>query len=520
LKPPILEKTIDAAVNEGVKSIFFFAGCPPLGNKKEIVRLAEPVLTNRDVEELLRSTVSTLQYDTFERERELDYGFSLEGRGRFRVNAFYRSGLLGMVLRPIPSRVPPFETLGLPVALKEFTREIWGLVLITGPTGSGKSTTLASLIDLINEGRSCHIVTVEDPIEFVYTPARSIVSQREVGKDTLSFLDALKRLFREDADVVLIGEIRDRESMTAAIELAETGHLVFATLHTTSAFQTINRVLDLFSEEERARAQNQLSVVLKGIISQRLLNRRDGAGFACACEVMKASQTVRNLVRSDKVHQINSVMDIAGKEGMILMDDALFDLYAGGLVYLEEVLAHSSGGGAFRERLAAVRGGKLKITDRRQGSSGAMDSTVYVADFRQHQLINFDSSGLLLIREGALVFRALAATTGRLFFIADYTILNGRQDPFVLGPLFSVSYKVSASMAEKEMYSFSLRVTGRAGEDLDIPGPQSLIGDGAWHTLEVTVPEGLRGKEVRYYMLLFDSVLSEIVIGDIRFKRW
>jgi twitching motility protein PilT len=519
LKPPILARTVEAALSKGVKSIFFFAGCPPLGNRRDIMRLGEPVLANRDVEEALRSTSSALQYAAFEREKELDYGFSLEGLGRFRVNAFRRRGSLGMVIRPIPNSAPPFETLNLPAAIKEFTSEKDGLVLVTGPAGSGKSTTLASLIDLINRERSCHIVTVEDPIEFVYTPARSIISQREVGKDTLSFSHALKRLLREDADVVLIGEIRDRESMRAAIEMAETGQLVFATLHTSSAFQTINRVLDFFSEGERRQMQSQVSEVLRGIVSQRLLVRSDGAGFVCACEIMKASRSLKNLIRTDKVHQINSILDISGKEGMVSMDDALLDLYRKGLADLEDVYSHSSGGRGFQDKLALITGERPRVTVGTRVLSSAPDRTVYVVDFRQDQLGNLDSSGMLLVSASGLVFRASGEPTGGFHFIADYAILKGKQDLFTMGSLFRVSYKSVGSGALKKAYPFYLRVVGIGKEDFEIPVQLGLIGDGNWYTLDVAIPEAFHGKEVRSFMLLFDSALSEIVFSDIRFLR-
>ena len=517
MNPITLAATVEAGIKEGVKTIFLFAGCPPLGNRRDIVTLSGSILENEDIADILRSTASDDQFRAFEEEKELDYSYALEGLGRFRMNAFQRMGSLGVVMRPIPAHVPAFETLHLPAVLRELTREGPGLVLVTGPTGSGKSTTMASLIDIINRERACHIVTIEDPIEFVFKPAKSIVSQREIGKDTKSFASALKRLPREDPDVVLIGEIRDKETMKAAIQVAETGHLVFATLHTSSAFQTVNRILDFFSEGEREQMRSQVSMTLKAIVSQRLLQRPDGMGFVCACEFMKATRAVKNLILTNRVHEINSILDISKKEGMISMDDALLDLYKNGLADMEEAVSYSSKGAAFLEKLRTTPAQRPHVAEGRRPASTAKGKVIYKADFSMEQLGNFDASGRLSVNPAGLLFKDTDETWGDSHFIADYSILNGRRDAFALGSVFHISYQVLGFREEKRLYTFFLRVVAEKREEAEVPVELGLIKDGAWHSLDVPMPAALRGKHVRYYMLLFDSALTEIVFSDIHF---
>lgn len=512
-----LATTVEAGIKEGVKNIFLLAGCPPLGNKREIITLGDSILENEDIEGILRSTASEEQFWAFEAEKELDYSYALEGLGRFRMNAFQRMGSLGIVMRPIPARVPAFETLHLPPVLRDITKEVAGLVLVTGPTGSGKSTTMASLIDIINRERACHIVTIEDPIEFVFKPVKSVVSQREIGKDTRSFGNALKRLPREDPDVVLIGEIRDKETMKAAIQIAETGHLVFATLHTSNAFQTVNRVLDFFSEGERDQMRSQVSTTLKAIVSQRLLQRADGMGFVCACEFMKATRAVKNLILRNRIHEINSIMDISKKEGMISMDEALFDLYKDGLVDMEEAVSYSSKGAAFLEKLRTTPSKRPHVAEGRRPGPAAKGKATYRADFSMEQLGNFDASGMLSVDPAGLLFKDTDDTLGDTHFVADYSILNGRRDAFALGSLFHVSYKVLGFREEKKLYAFSLRIVAVKKEEAEVPVQLGLIRDEAWHTLDVPIPAVLHGKHVRYYMLLFDSAVTEIVFSDIHF---
>jgi twitching motility protein PilT len=302
-----------------------------------------PVLTPNDTREIVYSILSEGQRQKFENNWQLDFAYQIPGRGRFRVNAYFQRSAVGAAFRLIPFDVVPLETLGLPPVVAEFANKPRGLVLVTGPTGSGKSTTLASLIDVINESREEHIMTVEDPIEFLHHHKKCIVNQRELGSDAVSFGEALKAALRQDPDVILVGEMRDLETIGTALTAAETGHLVFATLHTQDTPQTIDRIIDVFPPEQQGQVRAQLSVALQGIMTQTLLPTADGAGRVVAAEVLVPTPAVRNLIREAKTHQIYSVLQTGAAHGMQTMDSALAQLVRAGKVnrQLAESRAHA-----------------------------------------------------------------------------------------------------------------------------------------------------------------------------------
>ncbi len=282
--------------------------------------------TDVEVRHLCYEILTSDQIQQFEKKQELDLSFSQEGLSRFRANIYRQKDAVAGAFRTIPFKIPSAQELGLPEAVTSLTKKPRGLVLVTGPTGSGKSTTLASLIDEINTTRRDHIMTVEDPIEYVHTHKKCFVTQREVGKDSQSFGDALKYVLRQDPDVILIGEMRDLETMQAAITISETGHLVFATLHTNTAVQTINRIIDVFPPHQQSQIRTQLSFILEGILSQQLIPRI-GGGRALALEVMIPTHAIRNLIREDKVHQIYSQMQMGRQTtNMQTMNESLADL--------------------------------------------------------------------------------------------------------------------------------------------------------------------------------------------------
>jgi len=302
-----------------------------------------PVLTPNDTREIVYSILSEGQRQKFENNWQIDFAYQIPGRGRFRVNAYFQRAAVGAAFRLIPFDVVPLETLGLPPVVADFANKPRGLVLVTGPTGSGKSTTLASLIDVINATREDHIMTVEDPIEFLHHHKKCIVNQRELGSDATSFADALKAALRQDPDVILVGEMRDLETIGTALTAAETGHLVFATLHTQDTPQTIDRIIDVFSPEQQGQVRAQLSVALQGIMTQTLLPTADGAGRCVAAEVLVPTPAVRNLIREAKTHQIYSVLQTGASHGMQTMDASLAQLVRAGKVnrQLAESRAHA-----------------------------------------------------------------------------------------------------------------------------------------------------------------------------------
>lgn len=300
-------------------------------------------LSAAETKQLCYSILTDQQKHKFEESLELDLSFGIKGLARFRANVFYQRGAVAGAFRTIPYEIRGFSELGLPTVVEHLSEKPRGLVLVTGPTGSGKSTTLASMVDKVNRERHDHIVTIEDPVEYLHPHKSCVVNQREIGADTFSFKNALKSILRQDPDVVLIGEMRDLETIEAALRIAETGHLTFATLHTNSAVETINRIIDVFPSHQQSQIRTQLSFVLQGILCQALLPTRDGKGRCLSVEVMIPNAAIRNLIREDKVHQIYSVMQTGqAGSGMQTFNQSLADLYLKGKLDLETALARSS----------------------------------------------------------------------------------------------------------------------------------------------------------------------------------
>jgi len=300
-------------------------------------------LSSADTKQLAYSVLTDAQKHRFEENLELDFSFGVKGLSRFRANIFNQRGAVGAVFRAIPYEIKPFEGLGLPPVVKTLCDKPRGLILVTGPTGSGKSTTLAAMIDKINTDRHEHILTIEDPIEFLHNHKNCLVNQREVNADTRGFAEALRTALRQDPDVVLVGEMRDLETIESALRIAETGHLTFATLHTNSAASTINRIIDVFPSDQQAQIRAQLSLVLEGILCQSLLPRADGQGRAMALEILVPNAAIRNLIREDKVHQIYSMMQTGqDKYGMQTFNQALASLYHKRQISLDVAMQRSS----------------------------------------------------------------------------------------------------------------------------------------------------------------------------------
>lgn len=322
-----LHQLLKAAVKQNASDLHIVAGSPPvLRVAGRIVRVKTDTLTPDDTRNVCYSILTDLQKSRFEENKELDFSFGIKEMARFRVNMFFQRGSVSGVFRRIPLVIPELSKLGLPKAATEFANFSTGLVLITGPTGCGKSTTIASLIDKINAERRGHILTIEDPIEFIHHHKSCIVNQREVGFDTESYSMALKYALRQDPDICVMGELRDLETIEAAMKLAETGHLVLATLHTNSAVQSINRIVGVFAGEQQERVRQQLSLSLNAVLSQRLLHGREG-GLVLAAELLMLTPNIRNLIRENKLHQAYGLMQVGqDKSGMITMNQSLLNL--------------------------------------------------------------------------------------------------------------------------------------------------------------------------------------------------
>ncbi|MBI5655691.1 MAG: type IV pilus twitching motility protein PilT [Geobacter sp.] len=360
-----LHQLLKELVDRGGSDLHITTNTPPqIRVDGQLSPLDLPPLTAVDTKQLCYSVLTEAQKHKFEEESELDLSFGVKGLSRFRGNILVQRGAVAGVFRVIPYKILTCEELGLPPVIKDLAEKRRGLILVTGPTGSGKSTTLASIIDKINTDRHDHIVTIEDPIEYLHPHKGCLVNQREVGADTKSFKSALKYVLRQDHDVVLIGELRDLETIEAALTLAETGHLCFATLHTNSCAQTINRIIDVFPPYQQTQVRTQLSFVLEGVLSQTLIPKLGGHGRILSLEVMVPNPAIRNLIREDKVHQIYSQMQVGqDKFGMQTMNQSLFSLCARRLISVDDAMGRSPEPDELKQMFAA--GGTLPGQQRR-----------------------------------------------------------------------------------------------------------------------------------------------------------
>ncbi len=328
-----IQKLLEFTSDAGASDLHISTDSVPMVRVHGLMKpLNLPKLSQKEVEDLIFGVMNESQRAIFKEKLELDFSTKLDNEVRFRVNAFHQINGLAAAFRVIPNEVKSFEELFIPDILRKLAMKEKGLILVTGPTGSGKSTTLASMIDTINENRYCHIITIEDPIEFVHKSKNSLINQRELGRDTWSFVAALRSALREDPDVILVGEMRDLETVSLALTAAETGHLVLATLHTSSATKSIDRVIDMYPKEQQAQVRSMLSESLEAVIAQRLMPKKDGKGRVPATEIMIANAAVRNLIREEKTYQIPSVIQSGTKEGMQSLDQSLYNLVMNGLL--------------------------------------------------------------------------------------------------------------------------------------------------------------------------------------------
>ena len=358
--PPNLHQLLKAMLDKGASDLHITTGtAPQLRIDGSLAPLRTEALTPLDTKQLCYSILTDAQKLRFEEDQELDLSFGVKNLARFRANIFLQRGAVAGTFRLVPYKIIPLGELGVPPVVEELCEKPRGLVLVTGPTGSGKSTTLASMIDRINQSQHAHIVTIEDPIEYLHPHKNCLLNQREVGSDTQSFKRALKYILRQDPDVVLIGEMRDLETIEAALTIGETGHLAFATLHTNGAIQSINRIIDVFPPHQQSQVRAVLSFVLEGVISQTLIPRASGSGRVLCAEVMVPNPAIRNLIREDKVHQIYSQMQIGqSKYGMQTMNQSLCDLFSRGVITLEEALGHSAEVDELKTMIANVQAGR------------------------------------------------------------------------------------------------------------------------------------------------------------------
>ncbi len=354
----VLESLMEGALEDRASDIHIKVGCPPIYRiDGKLVRLEGDLLTEEDVAAFLNAIAAEPDVERFKRLKELDTSYTLGEKARFRVNACRDDGETRIVMRTIPMEIAPLESLGVPEVLRKICQAPNGLVLVTGPTGSGKSTTLAGMINEINETRACHVVTIEDPLEFVHRDKQAILTQREVGHDTLSFANALRGALRQDPDVILIGEMRDAETVQTALSSAETGHLVLSTLHTVDAVETLNRIIDFFEPHQQVQIRKQLASVLRAVVSQRLIPLQEGVGRCCAAEVLIGNRTVRDYIDQGKSFKdvVRLIEDGGDQYGMQTFDQALFALYEEGKISPRDALANATSPRDLKLRIQGLR---------------------------------------------------------------------------------------------------------------------------------------------------------------------
>ncbi len=337
-----LRELLQEMIDKKASDLHITAGVPPMLRVDGIVqKTSHPIITPEVSKQIAYSVLTEEQQKRFENEKELDFSFGVQNLSRFRANVYVQRGVTSMAIRQIPFEILDFKTLGLPPVVEKLAEKQKGLILVTGPTGCGKSTTLASMINKINYERQAHIITVEDPIEYIHQHKRCIINQREVKSDTDTFASALKHILRQDPDVILIGEMRDLETMQAALTIAETGHLTLATLHTNSTFESINRIVDNFPSTQQSQVRAQLAFVLEGVITQQLIPHMSGRGRVLVTEVMVCTPAIRATIRDDKVHQIYGLMQAGQKHGMQTMNQCLFKAYMNRQISLDEAMRRS-----------------------------------------------------------------------------------------------------------------------------------------------------------------------------------
>ena len=360
-----LRPLIDRMLNQNASDLILTKGQPPvLRIVGDLVPLEGRRLESEDIRQIADSLLSDEQRRSFEQHQELDCSFGLDDIARFRVNVFQQQGSVGVVIRMLPHQIPTLESLGVPAIVKDWLVVPHGIIVTTGPTGSGKSTSQAAMIGFLNHHKRYHVVTIEDPIEYTHRHGTCTIEQREVGRDTQSFSEALRRVFRQSPDVIMVGEMRDRETFETALQLAETGHLVLATLHTGDATQSISRIIDVFPPEQHQQARVQLSLTLIGVIAQQLVPRVDGKGRILATEVLEANAAVQNLIRKNEVQQIYSVLQTSAGERMTTMNGSLLQLFKEGTISLEQAMLFTTRQKELEQLIARETGaGRLGATD-------------------------------------------------------------------------------------------------------------------------------------------------------------
>ncbi len=513
-----LSKILKKGLEKGGETIFLLPNLPPCANVLgRIVPILKGSLSPKEIEAYVLPTMGELSRKRFLEDGSCDYSSSFFGH-RFRINVYLTKGELAAVFRKVPQTIRNVEELNIPKVVIETVLKIKrGLVIIAGPTGSGKSTTMAALVELLNRNRNIHIITVEDPIEYLHRPKKALISQREIGVDTISFEFALTHLLRQDPDVIVLGEARDEKSFAFALRAAETGHLVFMTMHAHDTPTAIDRIIDSFPMHKRRQIRFQISQNIVLAIGQRLLVRIDGNGRILACEVLFGTKAVRNLIREGKTHMLYTLMEGGKKENMQTLDQAISRLYEDGKIPLVFALEYTKN----QARIFESRRVKLSHPERVLSPPPKIEDKAITYKFpnRNIRISDIDSSGYVQMMHEGILYVAKSDHYQRNAWITDFSIMVGKNPPFTLKKHIIINYRIDELRENAHFLFMRMEIQTDSGtyiipEDLS---RSEIFHDKEWHTLVLDIPKVIEGKTVRAYLLEFSSEIKVILISSVSF---
>ncbi|MCK4423965.1 MAG: PilT/PilU family type 4a pilus ATPase [Candidatus Omnitrophica bacterium] len=532
---------LDKLIAKKASALYFSAGITPMLNLHGKIQPVEfRSLTSEDIKTWAGEFMNDYQASIFKKNNHVDFTYQDSKKRRFRLAVFrHNSGDICIILKPIPDKIPTIKELNLPDAVIKLAQKRSGLIVVAGPAGSGKSTTLAAMLNLINESRRSHIVTIEDPIEYLYPHQRSIVSQREVGLDCYSYAQALKETTRQDPDVILIGDMRDQETISTAVTAAEIGYLVLAGLHSIDTVQALDRIIDVFPPEQQPQIRTQLALSVQGIICQQLLMRQDGQGRIPAIEVMMATPAIRAMIREGRSHHVHAFIESGENAGMQTFDQALEELYRNNLVEFSAVIKKVSHAQKMVKRSAtpaaggaATPGAPLGLQPVSYRDAGDQALTISRKSIQHWSIFNLEcrsywsSSGYLDFEEGQLTYTHNYQSNARQAFITNFGILSGKSgSAFPLTKQVSIYYRAAPAKEQKgkESNYIQIHLYCLGGQKINLPEiNESTLGiplaeDEEWHTLIIDIPEEYQGNIVKIYMLEFLRPVDKIEIRQITF---
>jgi len=524
---------VQEMIKKNAACLHISAGMPPLFNiHGRLTPTLSEKLKPQEIDDIALSLMNPHQRDKFRRDNSINFTWSINDSDRIRITFFRQKGLTSGVFRPLSPKIPSFKDLNLPESLQRLASIRQGLVIIGGPTGSGKSSTLAAILNEINHNRRAHIITIEDPIEYFYTPDKSLFSQREIGVDSVSFLKAMREAIRQDADVIMIGEMRDLDTISIALNAAETGIFVLASMATTDCVQTITRLINCFPSEAQHQARTQISSVLKAIISQQLVMRSDGSGRLPALEIMFSTQSIRSLIREQRFHQIYSVIESSSDSGMQTLDQSLQRLYKSKIISDLEVVTKSVNPDQLQKKMEATVPDSIPEPKTGPGFIDAGEEIIpidkkvirYRANFSPGLEGAWTSSSAVVFQDPGLVLSNPPGHMTNRFYVSDFNIVSKKIPAFPLPRKLLIRFKMEFDEAFKNDEPNQLLLKLFTQPEAEKPAQFNKINlsfdislDDKWHTFVIDIPDEAIGKMLKISMLEFPVVLTKVLVSDIIF---